>query len=438
VACSNRAFNPAYHFGVAPRLATNHLVVLRFLRLFFGKDTYLVLPPLAILHANVSTKLDYVLFQVIFTLATVETSIPGGIGTENVSLLDDLQAQSKRSEEAKITSAKDHHVSSSLRATLRHLQSEAGDMSMFRGIGAYAVMTPLFGLLAFITHIMFQSPFREAGRFAEIASTVATRLLMAWFEVTWLHIVISKPRQKFWFRRLPLTFFSVLRILWISVVCAALVLELLDWLASALQSLNFFRVGTNTTAGKVAIFDGPLVSDLSLSTITWTLLRVTSLSLLGSICQTLVLVPLETIRNRIGASILPDEDDPIVPTDRSFSNGPSSGLLHQQQPLGFIQACRSIDLATYLRMVKVSLKFELITRTLDFCLWALVLAQLAAVLGSEGTWIALKMIFGTRFVHEEMGNVPPIARKLLYGVMTNATNATGAGNITTVELVKVY
>jgi len=62
---------------------------------------------------------------------------------------------------------------------------------------------------------------------------------------------------------------------------------------------------------------------------------------------------------------------------------------------------------------------------------------LAAVLGSDGTWIALKMIFGTQVVHEEMESVPPIARELLYAVMTNMTsaadNATETSNTTFVS-----
>jgi len=253
-------------------------------------------PPLTALQTNVSIKLDYVLFQVVFTLATVETSVPGGVGTEKVSLLGDPQAQSKRSDETINTSSRDCHVSSSLRTTLRHLQSEAGDMSMFRGIGADLAMMPSYGLLASVTRVIFEFLFRGASRSAETASTVATSLLMAQLEATWLHIIVSKPRQKFWFRRLPLTFFSVLRILSIPVVCAALAPELLDWTASAVQSLNFFRVvGTNTSEGKIAVFNGPPVTDLSLSDITWIILRVTSLLFLGRVCSALVTIPLNTI-----------------------------------------------------------------------------------------------------------------------------------------------
>jgi hypothetical protein len=82
-------------------------------------------------------------FLLMTHLSEVETSLPGGVdsqdvGSEKYGLLE--QDDYKDKKRVSSTTPKSAYLTSSIRATIRHLNAEVGDLSMFRGIGSASAM----------------------------------------------------------------------------------------------------------------------------------------------------------------------------------------------------------------------------------------------------------------------------------------------------------
>lgn len=88
--------------------------------------------------------------QLMTHLSEVETPLPGGVdsqdsGSEKYGLLEQDDYKDKKRVSA--AAPKSAYLTSSIRATVRHLNAEAGDLSMFRGMGSasaiYLLCMPL-------------------------------------------------------------------------------------------------------------------------------------------------------------------------------------------------------------------------------------------------------------------------------------------------------
>lgn len=92
-------------------------------------------------------------------------------------------------------------VTASLRATILHLRAKAGYFSRFRGLTMYMVWNITVCIIAGIIVGMF-SPITR-NRFAVALVIILTQVLLSRFIMTWVHIVISEPSPKSWYRRVP-------------------------------------------------------------------------------------------------------------------------------------------------------------------------------------------------------------------------------------------
>lgn len=88
-------------------------------------------------------------------------------------------------------------VTSSLRATIRHLRAKGGYLSRFRGLTMYMVWNIAVGII-----VGLFSPITR-NRFALALVMILTQVLLSRYIMTWVHIVISEPSTKSWFRRVP-------------------------------------------------------------------------------------------------------------------------------------------------------------------------------------------------------------------------------------------
>lgn len=378
--------------------------------------------------------MDYVLYEIIFTLAAVETPVPGGTGSEKYGLLDSAEASSKRSDDPISTTPKSYYVSSGIRSALRHIQSEAGDLSTFRGLGTYMSSCLLFMILTWAIGLVLGFPAKllKAPRFVNLLTFTLSRLALEQVDAAWTHIVISKPRHKFWFRRLPLSFLTIIRTLWLPVVAYILMYEAIEWVPSLWSSSKppqkVQNTGSTGQKGLIRVTDGPIVG-ISFFAVLWMLLKFFLSSLITPALKVAFLMPIETIHRRIQASLLPDEDDPIVPMDRSFSNGPNSGILHQQQPLDFVRAYQTLDKATYIRLAKYYIKATLIKKALEICFFAVILSEITALVGRGTMWIMFKVLMDVPIVQQDVEGISGGAWDILSSMIINSTvvvNATAA------------
>jgi hypothetical protein len=376
-------------------------------------------------------------------LSEVETPLPGGVdsqdvGSEKYGLLEQDDYKDKK----RVPSAapKSAYLTSSIRATVRHLNAEAGDLSMFRGIGSatavYLIMIPMAFCLEFVASRL--PLIKKSNRVAEAFSTHIAALIGCQMLATILHVCISKPRYKFWFRRMPMTWFGVLRASWLAIM--------LDVLADDVVEAAFYYLTPTSkpssdavdTRGEKQVFqlsNGPLVK-VSIAVILWAFFKSMLRGQIKPLVRLLLLRPFETISTRVNASMLRDDEDPVIHMDRSFQGRPQSGgiLQHQSKPLTFVEAARTIDKKTYIRLVKLKFKLHIIEQIITWAFWTLIFAETIYFFGPSAVWIVLKLIIGKPVVQAELDRVQGnTTRRVLDSLIAGPSNFTSSNFNMTVK-----
>jgi hypothetical protein len=95
-----------------------------------------------------------------------------------------------------------------------------------------------------------------------------------------------------------------------------------------------------------------------------------------------------TMLSRVMASCLPVSDKPIVPMDRTFGVTSRSNGDPNPQPLSVLDAWRSIDRDTYIRIVKLFVKAQLL-KGLFRAVYMVVMAVLISVVIDDNAWYFL-------------------------------------------------
>lgn len=175
---------------------------------------------------------------------------------------------------------------------------------------------------------------------------VASMLVATW-QMAWVHLVIADKSPKSNYRRM---------------------LGLWHWprIAPAAALYNLLMCATFTLPPLAANLAGFTVASAGTSSVYKVLLGYLAIGIPATIFLLLLSIPASAIFTRVAASMLPEEDDPIVPFDRLFGGKVKPGMV-----LGVRDAWTSFDWAARTRYVKVVLKAFAIEFAL-FVVWALV------------------------------------------------------------------
>lgn len=308
-------------------------------------------------------------------------------------------------------------------------------------MGTNLAVNILFALVAPCVDLGLHYPTKwlGVGRFHLDITGAVVALLFAQANTAWVHIVISKPKHRFWFRRLPLTFLVVIQSLWIPILARFCMGELIDCVPS-LFSLTKTATPQHhqpSQPGKpnvIQLADGPIVS-IPILSLLWLFVRFALRSLVTPLLTTIFATPIDVIYRRMQASSLPDYDDPIIPFDRSFTNSPQNSILHQQQtqtPINLLRAIRSLDKSTVIRLGKITLKFHLVVELLTYLFWSLIFLEITALVGIGPIWVCTKAFLDVPVVQQDLNAVSVDARGILEHLFANATAAAAAINVNVV------
>lgn len=115
------------------------------------------------------------------------------------------------------------------------------------------------------------------------------------------------------------------------------------------------------------------------------LLNFLAMGILPAILFILVSIPARGVFTRVAASMLPEEDDPIVPFDRRFGGKVKSAMVGGSGELSLLDAWTSFDWAARIRYVKIILKALVIEVALGVVGGLLVMGELELVTPSRHT-----------------------------------------------------
>ncbi|KAJ5929929.1 hypothetical protein N7466_005422 [Penicillium verhagenii] len=286
-----------------------------------------------LIFLSVIASIDYTYGGVVATLAAVEDSNPDiYVRIDNNNNNDHNLAKPYDPHDPKYTATPTPKpITSKLRTTVKHLRNRAGFLSRFRGLSMYLSLHLARGFLLAII------PVPSSSLVGQVFVQSVVGVLLSGGQIAWIHIVITEPSRKRFYQRIP-SYRSWIRIL------PAVILE--DFLAAAVFFLPMARAKT------ACAFNITPQNDNNLSD----MYQCMAITTIPVILAFLIAVPARVIFIRVAASMLPEDQETIVPFDRSFGGKVRPELLGGNGTVGLLDAWKTFDWAGRVRFFKVLLK----------------------------------------------------------------------------------
>lgn len=255
-------------------------------------------------------------------------------------------------------------ITSSLKRTFRVLHSAGGWRSSFRG---FSLAIAISVAVAVVSGIFRAIPFIPTPVVALLATLALVQL-----SVAWVHAVIRSGRtpKAFW-RSLPpfrRTFEATSLPVFLSWLANALVLYVPMVVGSVLGLPSWDIRNPNV----VPTFDAHMI---------WKLL-VVGIVQLGLVFS--LVVPTTAVLVRVQASLLPPDEDTVVPFDRSFGGAVEPLVVSGRGYATVRDAYRTFSRASWKRLLIVYTKVYLISIAFSLVFVAIV-APILVLAGSKGT-----------------------------------------------------
>ncbi|KAI9370349.1 hypothetical protein BJX61DRAFT_544721 [Aspergillus egyptiacus] len=205
--------------------------------------------------------------------------------------------------------APDSRVTDSLRTTIRHFRTDAGLAFFFRGF-------PLFIIYDFTWSVILPTllPTSTTNPWTARLGSVLYVALLANLQVLWVHTVISKPSAKYIHQRLPgLT-------CWVRIAPIAVLEAVVHWLVG-LYSMQLTILLLDPVIDVEGLLDGAVPNSMQRG------YALPSIGLVPCFVTCMATLPARTVLIRMAASMLPDDEHPIVPIDPSLKSNPRAGGL---------------------------------------------------------------------------------------------------------------
>lgn len=268
---------------------------------------------------------------------------PVSLNADNESLAEDNAAAA--ADESARGGQDTRAISSSFRALHRTLYGIAGLKSYFRGFACWIALTVS---TLFVYSIVSAVPFIPAIVAAMISALALVQLYCAW-----LHVVITAPSEKRFYQRLP-PFKKAFQACALPTVLYFIALEI----HSFLPQLLFRALGVTTWDPK-----NPSQVPQADPHDTWKLLIVFIVSITTTIFIT---IPAHVVLTRTQASLIPEEDETIVPFDRSFQGKLEPAIVGGRGYVTIKDAWQTFSRASWVRLVKLYLKIFAVSLVVYF------------------------------------------------------------------------
>lgn len=254
-------------------------------------------------------------------------------------------------------------ITASLCNSIRNLKQRGGRLARFRGISIFVVyhfvMIRVAELLAYATPVPLA------------VTTVLSAVLFARLRTTWVHIVISEPSPKYWFRRLP-GWKS-----WKKVALPTAILVICQQITIALPA------ALSVVFGLARFSDPQQFVDMSNSERKELLAKAFAVVLLAIFCAVAIVIPAQVTLTRVQASLISEEDETIVPFDRSFGGRVVPEIIGGSGVIGILDAWKTFDWNSRVRLLKLYGKVMLIQIAIVFAMTLVVFTQLYFLMGKE-------------------------------------------------------
>ncbi|KAL8371885.1 hypothetical protein RB595_001610 [Gaeumannomyces hyphopodioides] len=254
---------------------------------------------------------------------------------------------------------------SSVRATLRQLYRLGGWRALFRGLFCAWVVSVATATVGAIVSTVPFVPF--------LVGTLVANLALVQLHTAWVHIVIStKPVSLAFWRRMPAfrrTFDAtkyVVLVQWFATTLTQYLPFGVAWLVGVPQAaLNLYNPNpADDDSAPAGGSQQPIAA--------WKHVAILAAVIL---CLLFIHIPAAVALVRVQASILPPEEDTVVPFDRSFGGTVEPAVINGNASVSIPNALRTFSRDSWVRLYKLMAKVIALTFVLFLLIAAVIVPQ---------------------------------------------------------------
>jgi hypothetical protein len=312
------------------------------------------------------TLLSYMLKEVVTTLCMVET--PHAAITVSPSTSEPADKGEKEGlleAGPTITLVHQKPITSSIRATIKHVVANAGTFARFRGLRVHAIYSLAFVLAA----SFFEAALPRVPGQAILVSALSGAVL-ANLHAVWTHRVVSMPTTKSFWQRLPS------KSNWKTLALPAAIAASMPYVSV------YLTIGVGALLG-LHREDPEQLAGYSAGQLTCLAMRIFAVAIFAVLCSLFLCLPAMVTLVRIEASILPEDEDTIVPFDRTFDGKAVSQMHGGSGKVGFLDAWRSFNWEARRRLIKLFVKASLIMVGVFFFVAHVLAFEVFAIFGPQ-------------------------------------------------------
>jgi hypothetical protein len=339
----------------------------------------------AVIAGLIIWSIDYTIGQVMASLAMIEspshTAIieskppPPYADEPDAPLEKEPLMATSPDTDVEVTIIDHKPITAKITTTIGHLHRIGGFRARWRGLGVSFIYHFLHSLLA-----NFLAAVLGFGIIGEALTYIFVSVGLARLHMAWTHKMIAYPSSKSWFRRLPAR-----------KDCKALLLPSLVY-ATAQQATILLPVGVALAIEAAQPIHGEFGNAMNhhdCSKMASIALRILAIPLTYLMVAFAILLPAAVTLTRIEASLLPEGEETIVPFDKAAMMGDIDVTVRGGYRALFVQAWRSFDRSSRLRLIKLYAKMILAQVTVAIVALHLILVEIY-VIGGERIALALK------------------------------------------------
>ena len=257
------------------------------------------------------------------------------------------------------------------RTIIRHLRERAGRLTRFRGLHVLVVYHAVELALMSALHNL---------RVPRGLISIGVAILLCNFKATWTHVVISEPSEKRWYQRIPS------RKAWIKLAAPTAIYAVAQHAAMKLPKVIAHKFHL-----KQFFHDPSLLGKLAPEQQKHVIFAVGLIVVAALVSTVSIVIPANVALKRVQASMLPEEDESIVPFDRTFGGKVIPEIVGGSGKIGMLTAWKTFDWNARVRLLKIYAKVAAIQGLLFMAFASLVLGELQLALGDQ-LWVVVAAV----------------------------------------------
>lgn len=308
--------------------------------------------------------MSYMLSQVLTTLCMVETpSAAITISPSTAEPADKDEKEGLLEAGPTITLVHQKPITSSIRGTIKHLVANAGRWSRFRGFRIHALYSFAFVTVANIFESVLPRVPGQAILVAGMSGAVLANV-----HASWTHKVVSLPSEQTFWQRIPA------RSHWKTLALPAAI-------NTAMPYISMYIICGVAMLFGLHNLDRDTFESYDAAQVTFLIFRGIATFLIAVSCTLFLCLPAIVTLTRIESSILPEDQDTIVPFDRTFGGKVVSQLLGGTGKISFLDAWRSFNWEARRRLIALYVKASAMMAFMAFVIVHVLAFEVFAIMG---------------------------------------------------------